>query len=350
MIGLHKSFAAMATSSAAVAFLALAAAPSARADAIADFYKSHPVQVVIGYTTGGAYDLYARVLSRYYGKYLPGNPTLVPQNMPGAGSLKAANYIYAVAPKDGSVFGTFGRGEAVEPLIGDSGATFDSRKFTWLGSITSEVSICATWNTSKVKTWDDALKHEFTVGGEGSGSDPDIFAAVMKNVFGAKLKLVTGYPGGNEINLAMERGEVDGRCGWSWSSVMSTKPDWIKNKKVNVFIQMAMKKDKDIDAPLIMDLAKDDHQRKILTLFFSRQEMGRPFAAPPGIPADRKAALIKAFNETMKDPSFLADTKKQKLDVDPVDAKDLAKLVDDIYATPKEILAEGKSIVAKGAR
>lgn len=332
------------------AAFALSAPSPARADALAEFYKAHPVQVVIGYTAGGAYDLYARVLARHFGRHLPGNPTLLPQNMPGAGSLKAANYIYAVAPKDGSAFGTFGRGEAVEPLIGDSGATFDARKFTWLGSVTSEVSVCVTWNTSKVKTWDDALKYDFTVGGEGSGSDPDIFAAVMKNVFGAKLRLVTGYPGGNEINLAMERGEVDGRCGWSWTSVMSTKAAWVKDKKVNVFIQMAMKKDEAIGAPLIMDLAKDEHQRKILALFFSRQEMGRPFAAPPGLPADRKAALIKAFDETMKDPAFVKDIKAQKLEVNPVDAKELTKLVNDLYDTPKEILAEAKRIVAKGAR
>lgn len=350
MIRISRKFVGAAMLSSAAASFAFAGASPARADSLAEFYESHPVQVVIGYTAGGAYDLYARVLSRHFGKHLPGNPTLLPQNMPGAGSLKAANYIYAVAPKDGSVFGTFGRGEAVEPLIGDSGATFDARKFTWLGSVTSEVSVCVTWHTSKVKTWEDALKYNFTVGGEGSGSDPDIFAAVMKNVFGAKLKLVTGYPGGNEINLAMERGEVDGRCGWSWTSVLSTKADWVKSKKVNIFIQMAMKKDKDINAPLIMDLAKNEHQRKLLALFFSRQEMGRPFAAPPGLPADRKTALIKAFDETMKDPAFVKDIQAQKLEVDEVDSKELTKLVDDLYATPKDLLKEAKAVVAKGAR
>jgi tripartite-type tricarboxylate transporter receptor subunit TctC len=330
--------------------LGTALAPAARADATADFYKSHPVQVIIGYTAGGGYDLYARVLARHMGRHLPGGGSLVPQNMPGAGSVKAANYIYSVAPKDGSVFGTFGRGEAVDPLIGNGEAHFDARKFTWIGSVTAETSVCVTWNTSKVKTWEDALKTDFTVGGEGAGSDPDIFAMVMKNVFGAKMKLVTGYPGGNEINLAMERGEVDGRCGWSWSSVLSTKSSWLKDKKINVFIQMAMKKNKEIDAPLIMDLAKNEHQRQILTLFFSRQEMGRPFAAPPNLPADRKKALIDAFNATMKDKGFLDDSKKQKLEVDPVDAQELTKLVDDIYKTPKETLEEGKRIVAQGAR
>jgi tripartite-type tricarboxylate transporter receptor subunit TctC len=201
---------------------------AARSAAVEEFYKGRSVPLIIGYSVGSGYDIYARLLARFIGKYIPGNPTIIPQNMPGAGSLKAAMYLHGVAPKDGSVIATMGRSAPIEPLLGD--AQFDGRSFTWLGSIASNSSLCATWHASPIRTWADALTKPFALAGEGSGSDPDSFARILKNIFGAKVKLVTGYPGGSEMNLAIERGEVDGRCGWSWDSIKSTRPEWLRDR------------------------------------------------------------------------------------------------------------------------
>jgi tripartite-type tricarboxylate transporter receptor subunit TctC len=327
------------------ALIALPCVGPARADSIGDFYKGRNVSVVIGYSAGGGYDSYARVLARHMGKHIPGHPTLVPQNMPGAGSLNSANYLYNVAPKDGTVFATFARGLAMEPLIGHSGTRYEATKFNWLGSITNEVSVCATFG-SKIKTWDDVLTKEFTVAGEGSGSDPDIFATVLKNEFGAKLKLITGYPGASEMSLAMERGEVDGRCGWSWSTIKAQKRDWLRDKKLNIVVQLSLKKSPDLpEVPLIVDLAKNDKQKQILNLVFSRQVMGRPFAAPPGVPEDRVAALRAAFDQTMDDPEFRAEAEKQGLEINPVNGVELEKLVSDLYTTPKDVVSEVRAVI-----
>ena len=281
----------------------LLAALPAQAQSVADFYRGKTVQMLIGYTAGGGYDLNARVLARHMGKHIPGNPNIVAQNMAGAGSLRLANFLYNVAPKDGTAIGMVGRGMAMEPLIGGSATQYDARRYAWIGSVSDQVSLCATWHTSKVKSWDDMLKTDFTVGGEGSGSDPDMFATMIRSLFGVKIRLVSGYPGGNEINLAMERGEVDGRCGWSWSSIKITKPDWLKNKRINLALQMALHKNSELaDVPLIMDFARNDRERQILKLVLSRQEMGWPFTAPPGLPKERADALRAAFDATMRGP------------------------------------------------
>jgi tripartite-type tricarboxylate transporter receptor subunit TctC len=266
----------------------LAGCDSARAQSVEAFYRGRTVTIVIGFGVGGGYDVGARVLARHLGKHIPGNPTDVAQNMPGGGNLRAANYLYNVAPKDGATLGVFARGMAMEPLIGTGDARFDSRKFNRLGSVTNEVSVCATFEGSKVKTWNDALRIPFTVGGDGPATDPDIFSIMLKNVFGAKLRLISGYPGGADITLALERGEIDGRCGWTWSSVRLQRPDWIGTGKLNLLIQLAMQKSPELpDVPLIMDLAATERQRRIVTMIIGRQPMGRPLAAPPGIPADR---------------------------------------------------------------
>ena len=329
----------------------LALAAGARADPIADFYRGRSVSLIIGYSAGGGYDAYGRVVARHLGKHIPGNPAIIPQNMPGAGSLRAANFLYNVAPKDGTAIGHFSRGLAMEPLIGTSATQFDARRFTWLGSGTDEVSVCMTWHGSRVKTWNDMLTIPFTVGGEGSGSDPDIFAAVVRNTFGVKLKLVSGYPGSAEVALAIERGEVDGRCGWSWSSLKLLKPDWIANKRINIIAQLALKRSPELpDVPLIFDFASDDRQRQILKLVLSRQSMARPFAAPPDLPADRKQALRSAFDQTMIDPEFLAEARQRGLEVNPVSGADIDKLVDELYRTAPEIVAEARAAVSGEAR
>jgi len=244
-----------------------------------------------------------------------------------------------------------GRGVAMEPLIGTSATQFDARKFTWLGSGTDEVSICVTWHSSPVKAWKDTLATPFTVGGEGSGSDPDIFSLVMRNIFGTKLRLVSGYPGTSEVALAMERGEIDGRCGWSWSSLKLTKPDWITNKQVNIIVQLALQRSPELpNVPLVLDLATTDRQRQILKLVLSRQSMARPFAAPPDLPEDRKAALRTAFDRTMADAEFLAEARQRGLEVNPVSGAEIDKLVSELYQTPADIVAELRAIISEGAR
>jgi tripartite-type tricarboxylate transporter receptor subunit TctC len=328
--------------------LAAALAPGdAAAQPAADFYRGKTLTLIVGYSVGGGYDTYARVLARHMVKHIPGNPAIIVQNMPGAGSLRSANYLFAVAPKDGTVFGMFGRGLAMEPLIGSSATQYDSRKFAWLGSATNEVSVCAIWHTSPVKNWGDMLVKPFTVGGEGSGSDPDIFSAMLRNGFGAKLKTVSGYPGSNEVALAMERGEVDGRCGWSWSSMKATRADWISGKKVNVVVQLSLTKSPELpEVPLVTEFATTERQQQILKLILSRQVMGRPFTAPPGIPEDRKAVLRAAFDATMADADFRADITTRGLEVNPVSGAEVDRLMEELYQTAPEAIAEAKAAIA----
>jgi len=323
----------------ATAALVAAFAGSARADSVADFYRGKTVTLVIGYSVGGGYDLYGRLLARHIGKYIPGQPNVVAQNREGAGSLRAAIYIYNAAPKDGTVFGTFSRSMAVAPLL--EGAPFDASKFSWLGSISTDVNVCVTWKSSPIKTWDDMLAKPFTMGGLGAGADPDIFALMFKNVFGAKLKLVSGYPGTNDVALAMERGEVAGMCGLSWSTMKTRHGDWLAANKVNIPVQAGLHKEAEIaNVPGVMDLVKTPEQTQIVRLILASQEMARPFAAPPGIPDDRKRALVEAFVKTMKDPDFLADAAKMKADVNPVSAAAIESLLVDVYKTPKDVVTK----------
>ena len=320
---------------------------SVRAQSVEEFYKGKSVNMLIGFSVGGGYDLYGRHLARHIGKHIPGNPTVVPQNMSGAGSLRAANFIYSAAPKDGTAFGTFARTTGINPLL-ESGATFDGTKFTWLGSVTDDVSTCVTWHTSPVKTWKDFLEKPTTLGGQGPSSEPDIFARLYKNVFGAPVKLVAGYPGTNEIMLAMERGEVEGLCGLSWSTIKGRHTQWLRDKKINIIVQASFKLLPELTGvPLVLHQTTDIEKLQILRLFLGAQEMARPFAAPPGIPEDRKAALIAAFEATMKDPEFLAEAEKMNLDVNPVSAKELDQLLAEAYATPKDVLRKAAQAVAK---
>jgi tripartite-type tricarboxylate transporter receptor subunit TctC len=327
----------------ALAVILAAVTSPTRADSVEDFYRGRSITLLIGYSPGGSYDSTGRVLAHFMGRYIPGNPSLVPQNMPGAGTLNLVNYLYNVSPKDGTAFGIFARGMAMEPLIGGTNTKFDATKLTWIGSAANEISLCATYERSAVKNWNDALTKEFTVAGNGSGSDPDVFANVLRNRFGVKNRLISGYPGSAEISLAMERGEIDGRCGWSWSSIKAEKSQWLAEHKLNLIVQLALEKAADLPSvPLITELATDDRQRQILKLIFSRQTMGRPFAGPPGIPADRAAALRKAFDLTMKDPEFLAEAEKRGLEINPVSGRDVGKLIAELYQTPKDVVAEAR--------
>ena len=330
------------------AALMAAAASGVKAQTPAEFYKGKNVDLYIGYSVGGGYDLYARMLARYMGKHIPGNPTVLPKNMEGAGSLRLANWLYNIGPKDGTAFGITGRGTPFDPILGNAKAQFDGTKYTWIGSANNEVSICVAWHTTGITKFEDLLTKELIVGGTSSSADTDQFPKIVNGVLGTKMRVITGYPGGNDVGLAMERGEVQGRCGWSWSSVKSTHQKWYDEKKFSVLMQLALEKHPDLpNVPLILDLAKTDEQRQILKLIFARQVMGRPFLAPPGVPRDRMDALRKAFMDTMKDKDFLADTEKAKMEITPVSGDQLDKLVKEVYATPKALADKAGALITR---
>jgi tripartite-type tricarboxylate transporter receptor subunit TctC len=331
-----------------VPMAALLIATHAYAQAPASFYAGRTVDLYVGYSVGGGYDLYARVLARHIGRHIPGNPTVVVKNMEGAGSLRLANWLYRVAPKDGSVFATIGRGTGFDPLLGVPAAQFDAPKFTWIGSGNHEVSVCVAYEgSSGVTTFADLRTREMTVGGTGPSSDTDQFPKVVNGVLGTRMKVVSGYPGGNDVVLAMERGEVQGRCGWSWSSVKSTHGAMIAENKLHVLLQLSLHKHPELPGvPLVVDLARTDEERQILTLIFARQVMGRPFLAPPGVPADRADALRAAFMATMTDPAFVAEAEKAQLEVNPVAGEELQKLVAEIYRTPPEVAKKAAQLLA----
>jgi len=336
---------------AAVAAIALMQTGSSSAQSVADFYKGKTISMVVGYSAGGGYDTYARIIARFMGKHIPGNPTIVVQNMPGAGSLTAANHIANSAPKDGTVFGTVARGAAFDPLFGNPSAKFDASKMNWIGSANDEVSVCVAWATSGIKSIADVENKELVVGGTGPTADTDQFPRVVNGVLGTKFKLITGYPGGNDINLAMERGEVQGRCGWSWSSVISTRKAWLDEKKINILVQIALKKHPDLpNVPLLVDLAKTPEQKQILTLVCARQPLGRPYVAPPGVPADRIAALRKAFMDTMADKEFLAEAEKQKLEITPISGEEVQQIIVDSYKTDPAVVKKTAELLGEGPK
>ena len=315
--------------------LAALTATAAVAQTPAEFYRGKTVELYIAYSAGGGYDLYARMLARHLGRHIPGNPQVVPKNMEGAGGLRLANWLYQAAPRDGTVIGATSRNIAFEPLIGNKAAQYDSSQFTWLGSANDEVSTCVSWHTSGVATINDVLTRELVIGSSGTADDTYQYPRLINNTLGTKFKIVTGYPGNNDMSIALERGEVSGRCGWSWSSAKTTRLSWIEEKKVNVLIQLSLTRHPDLpDVPLIMDLARDDEQRQMFRLIFARQVMGRPFQSTPGVPADRVQALQQAFMDTVNDPAFLAEADKAKFEITPVSGPAIATLVADILKMP----------------
>jgi tripartite-type tricarboxylate transporter receptor subunit TctC len=327
----------------ALTLAVLAVSTTARAQSAEEFYRGRNINILVGFSAGGGYDLYARLLGRHIGRHIPGNPAVTVQNMPGAGSLKATQNVYGVAPRDGLTLATVSRGMLSDPLL--NAASFDPRKLTWLGSITSETSVCATWKTSQVKTWDDMFQREFSLGSNALGDDTANFALIVRNVFGAKVKLVTGYPGGNDVNLAMERGEVDGRCGWSWSSLKSQKR-WLPN--INLLVQFNLEKNPDLpDVPRALDRAANEEQRQVLRLLIAGQYVGRPFITTPEVPADRKAALRAAFDATMKDPEFLAEAAKTDMEITPISGESIDAFIAELYKTPKDVVEKAAAAIRK---
>jgi len=317
----------------------------ALAQAPADFYKGKTVDMVIGFSVGGGYDVYARTVARFMGEHIPGKPRIVPKNMTGAGSRVAANFVYNVAPKDGTVIATADQSMPLEQAVGDAGITFDTRKFTWIGTPIFENNTLVTWHTSPVKTVEDAKRMEVAVGATGFNTSAQ-YPQVMNSLLGTKFKIIMGYPGGNEINLAMENGEVAGRGSNNWTSWKSTKPDWIRDKKINILVQIGLTKAADLpDVPLLMDLAKNDEDRAVLKLLSASTTIGRPIFTTPGVPDDRVKLLRTQFDRMMKDPAFLEVAKKENLDIQPVSGEEMQRIVADIVATPPKIAARLQEII-----
>ena len=331
---------------AATAYLVLMPASVGFAQTPAEFYKGKTVELYIAYSVGGGYDLYARLLARHLGKRIPGNPTVVPKNMEGAGGLRLANWLYQAAPRDGTVLGATSRSVAFENILGNKAAQYDASKFTWVGSANDEVSVCVSWENSGVTKFEDLYTKELAVGSTGVADDTYQFPRFVNNALGTKMKIITGYSGGNDVSLALERGEVQGRCGWSWSSVKSIRASWIAEKKINILMQFSLAKHADLpDVPLIMDLAKNDEQRQMFRLIFARQTMGRPYQGPPGIPADRLRVLQQAFMDTMRDKEFLAEADKAQFEITPVDGIAIEKLVAEAHKTPREVAERAGALV-----
>ncbi len=320
---------------------------SAEAQTVEDFYKANKLTTVVGVSAGGGYDLIARLLSRHITKHIPGNPTPVVQNMPGSGSVVAAGYLYSIAPKDGSVIGTLARIALIEPLF--TPQKFDSTKFVAIGSVSKDISTCISWKNAKVKNWSDMMTKEFIASGQGTGADPDAFANTIRHLFGAPIRLVTGYPGTNEQALSMERGETEGYCGVSYSTLKTRYTKWLEEGSINIIVQNAIEKHPDLpNVPLITDMATSPEQLQILRLIVATQSMARPFFAPPGTPADRAAALRKAFDATMVDEEFLAEADKMKVEISPMTGRDVNAMLSDLYATPKGAVEKAAKAMASG--
>ena len=324
--------------------------PAQAADPVGEFYSGKTVRVLIGYTSGGGYDVYARTLARHMGRHIPGRPTLVAQNMPGAGSLKVVNYLYAVAPRDGTVIATFGRGIVIDPLLAhNDAAQFDANRFNWIGSISNEASVCAFMASSGVRNWQDMRTKKTVIGSTGTGADSDIYPLMLRNLFHLPFKIVAGFPGASEVNLALERHELDGRCGWSWVSLVSRSRALYESKQLNLTLQIALQKHRDLpDLPLVTEFTDDPQTLAALRLLISRQSMARPYAAPPEVPKDRVQALRQAFDETMQDSEFLAEMKRQELEVEPVTGRAVQELITEIYAAPPEAVKLAAAAVKDG--
>jgi tripartite-type tricarboxylate transporter receptor subunit TctC len=264
--------------------------------------------------------------------------------MTGAGSLRAVNHVYKVAPRNGTVLGTFVSGIAFEPLFGNQAALFKTTDFTWVGSINAEVSTCQVWHSAPVQRFEDAFTHELVVGGTGTGADSNLFPQVLNTFLRTKLKLVSGYPGAAPIFLAIERGELQGICGIYWSSVMATRGDWIKEDKLRPLVQLAIDKHPDHpDIPLAIDFAKSQEDRQAMELIFAPMKFARPFLGPPGVPADRVAYLRRAFNDTVKDPAFRAEADKMKLEVGPMSGEEIESMLVRLFATPSNVIERARA-------
>jgi tripartite-type tricarboxylate transporter receptor subunit TctC len=330
-----------AATSAAVTLLALAAPAMAQSDP-ATFYKGRNVDLIIGAAPGGGHDIYARAIARHIVKHIPGNPNVVPKNMPGAGSNKAAAFLYNVAPKDGSVFGAIFPGAIMDPLTGDkSQVQHDPQKFNYLGTANKEVRVCAVWHTAPAKTFKDVFNTETILAASAEGGATADYAAVLDAVLGTKFKVVKGYPGTRDMTLAIERGEAHGLCGYAWTSLKTQNAEWVRDKKINVILQTAFEGDPELNqmgVPLVWEFMKNDDDKKVIELLLAQQVFGRPYVAPPGVPEPIVKLLRTAFAATVKDPDYVAEATKLGLDTDAGTGEEVQELVRKVYATPPDIV------------
>jgi tripartite-type tricarboxylate transporter receptor subunit TctC len=307
-----------------------------------------PITIYVAGTAGGGIDLFARLVARHLGSHIPGHPAITVEDMPGAGGIRAANFLARQAPHDGTVLTTFAGGPVLEPLIGARNPGYDASQFTWIGALMKDIGLCLSWGTSPFKTIDDVRNHTMVVAGTGAGSETDTWPVIINDVLGTKFKVVTGYLGTQETILAVERGEASGRCIMTLSALKTAKPDWLTGNKVNFLLQIGLKKSPELpDVPLLLDLAKNDSDRQMLKLLSAPSEIARPFAAPPGLGASTAALLRRAFDATIADPEFLAEAKTMHADIAPSRGEDVQKLVSEIYATPRPIVERAKKFFAR---
>jgi len=308
------------------------------------------ITVTVSSDAGNGYDVYARAVTRHWAKHMPGNPEIIVKNQPGAGGLKLANWLYNQAARDGSEIGAFQNGTVLEKAFhtvseGGKNAMFDATKFGWIGTPNQTVFLLVSWHTTPVKTFDDLYKHELIVGASTANSDNGINAILLNKMFSAKLKVIYGYSG-PALDLAIERGELQGAAGKDYSSIASVRPAWLSEKQVNLLVQLGMKSHPDLKGvPLALDLAKTEEHRKILELIFAKYAMARPLTTTPGVPADRLAALRASFDATMKDKGYIADAEKQRMELDPLSGVEVQKIIEDIYATPEPLLAKAREMI-----
>src|SRR6266853_2641483 len=310
-----------------------------------NFYRNKQLTMLIASGAGGGYDAYARTLARYMTKHIPRNPVIVPKNVPGAGGLIAANTLYNNAAPDGLTFAALTNGVAMDPLFGEKAGRFEAQKFNWLGSIGKLENICVTWRGSPITRIEQARTREVAVSASGATGNSAIMPKIVNQFLGTKFKVIGGYTEGSGVTLALERGEVDGVCGLSYSTLKTMRPDWFRDRKVNIILQIGLKKLRDLpNVPSAIDLVSDPDSRKVLELILIRQEMGRPFAMPPGVPTDRVAMIRRAFDETLKDPGFLAEAAKLQLEIDPLAGNEIAELLNKAYSAPKPIVARAAQL------
>lgn len=319
--------------------------PASSQPSVADFYRGKKIDLIVGYSSGGTYDLYARLVARHLGRHIPGNPSIVPRNQPGAGSRTAVTWVANIAPRDGTVLGTADQSLALQQAAGDARIKFDTTKLIYIGNPNIENNTTAAWHTSGIKTIDDAKKREVTAGATG-GSTSSQYPKAMNALIGTKFKIILGYPGGNDINLAMERGEVEVRGSNSWASWKATRAHWIAKKRINILVQIGLKKASDLpDVPLLMDLGTNAEDRALLRLLSASTEIGRPLFTTPDVPAERVVALRQAFDATVRDKAFLDEAAKLNFDIDAVGGDAIQKLIAEIVGMPMSQAERLKTII-----
>jgi tripartite-type tricarboxylate transporter receptor subunit TctC len=310
------------------------------------FYRGKQISMLIASGAGGGYDTYARALARHMTKHIPGNPVIVPKNVPGAGGLIAANTLYNSSPSDGLTFAALTNGAAMDPLFGERAARFDAQKLNWIGSIGKLENICVTWQGSPITRIEQAKAREVAVSASGTGGNSSIIPRILNQFIGTKFKVIGGYSEGSGTTLALERGEVDGVCGLSYSTLKTMHADWFRDRKVNVILQIGLQKLRDLpDVPNALDLISNPDDRRVLELILIRQEMGRPFALPDGVAADRVAIMRAAFEATLKDPAFLADAAKLQMEIDPLTGPEIEALLKRAYSAPQPIVERAAQLV-----